>query len=190
MEEVKIIGENLIKLYWNIYGFAPCKLNSICELKSGKDYRYLNKGNIPVYASGGVIAYVDSFLYDKPTIILHTKGSIQNIFYVDFPFWCVSSSFYLIPNKNVVRLKYLYYYLQNIHLEKFSVSATVPGIKKTEIEKLIINLPPVNKQDEIISQLDAYNKLLNNNDKKETNLKIQYEEYRNKLLIFKRKSNE
>lgn len=61
MKEVKIIGENLIKLYWTIYGFAPCTLNSICELKSGKDYRNLNKGNIPVYTSGGVIAYVDSF---------------------------------------------------------------------------------------------------------------------------------
>lgn len=182
--EIKTIIENIIKLRIEVYGYSPCCLNSICEIKTGKDYRHLNKGDIPVYASGGIIAYVDSYLYDKPSILLFTSGSIQNIFYINSPFWCVAKSLYLIVDENIVRLKYLYYYLKNIQLEKLSLSRTIPTVNKSAIEKLVINIPSLEEQDKIILKLEKYNKLLNNNNKKETNLKIQYEEYRNKLLNF------
>lgn len=65
------------------------KFSELFEIKNGKDYRNLKTGLIPVFASGGIISHVDSYLYDQPTVILNFRGSIQNIFYVDFPFFCV-----------------------------------------------------------------------------------------------------
>lgn len=62
------------------------KLGEICKIMNGKDYKHLNPGNYPVYGSGGIMTYIDTFVYDKPSVLLPRKGSIGNIFYVDVPF--------------------------------------------------------------------------------------------------------
>ena len=59
------------------------ELGKIAIIKHGKDYKKLQNGNIPVYGSGGVMTYVDTFTYDKPTVLIPRKGSITNLFYVD-----------------------------------------------------------------------------------------------------------
>jgi type I restriction enzyme S subunit len=51
-----------IPLGWEIEN-----LSSLIEVKYGKDYKHLNAGNIPLYGSGGIMKYVDKFLYDKPS---------------------------------------------------------------------------------------------------------------------------
>lgn len=69
------------------------KLSEILTIKNGKDYKEFNLGSIPVYGSGGIIAYIDTFVYDKPSVLLPRKGSIDKIYYVDTPFWTVDTIF-------------------------------------------------------------------------------------------------
>ena len=33
--------------------------------KNGRDYKHLGKGNVPVYGSGGIMTYVDTYVYNK-----------------------------------------------------------------------------------------------------------------------------
>ena len=44
-------------------------LGSVLEVKYGKDHKKLADGNIPLYGSGGIMRYVDNFLYDKESIL-------------------------------------------------------------------------------------------------------------------------
>ena len=69
------------------------QLIDVLKIKNGSDYKKFPVGNIPVYGSGGVIAYIDQFAYDKPSVLIPRKGSIDKLYYVDTPFWTVDTIF-------------------------------------------------------------------------------------------------
>ena len=89
-----------------------CVLSDIATIKNGKDYKHLSEGGYPVYGSGGVMKYVDQYVYDKPSVLIPRKGSLSNLFYLDEPFWNVDTVFYTEINENKVVPKYLYYLLK------------------------------------------------------------------------------
>lgn len=66
-------------------GVVYKKLGDIAIIKNGRDYKHLGRGNIPVYGSGGIMSYVDAYVYEKPTVLIPRKGSLGNVFYVLHP---------------------------------------------------------------------------------------------------------
>ena len=59
------------------------QLEEVVTIKNGKDWKKLGQGNIPVYGSGGEMGvFVDKYSYDKPTVLIPRKGSIDNVFYL------------------------------------------------------------------------------------------------------------
>ena len=92
-------------------------LQEILEIKNGSDYKRFGEGQYPVYGSGGVMTYIDNFIYDKPSVLIPRKGSLNNLFYVETPFWTVDTIFYTIIDTTKVVPKFVFYYLQNQHLE-------------------------------------------------------------------------
>lgn len=72
------------------------KLEELIEIKYGKDHKDLPNGIVPVYGSGGIMRYVDKALYDKESVLIPRKGSLNNIIYIDTPFWSVDTMFYTI----------------------------------------------------------------------------------------------
>ena len=58
-------------------------LGEVATIKNGKDYKHLKEGDVPVYGSGGIMTYVDTAVYSKPTVLIPRKGSLNNLFYVD-----------------------------------------------------------------------------------------------------------
>ncbi|EQB98637.1 type I restriction endonuclease subunit S [Photorhabdus temperata] len=55
-------------------------LEQVAKIKHGKDWKRLNSGDIPVYGSGGIMGYVDTYSYNKPTVLIPRKGSIKKYF--------------------------------------------------------------------------------------------------------------
>lgn len=74
-------------------GVEDKALKDILTIKNGSDYKTFPTGDIPVYGSGGIIAYVDRFAYDKPSVLIPRKGSIDKLYYVETPFWNVDTIF-------------------------------------------------------------------------------------------------
>ena len=72
-------------------GGAKKKLIDVAKIKNGKDWKHLGEGDIPIYGSGGIMGYVDTYSYDKPTVLIPRKGTITNIFYLEEPFWNVDT---------------------------------------------------------------------------------------------------
>ena len=52
----------------------------------GKDYKHLNEGNFPVLGTGGVMGYVDEYLYSGESILIGRKGTIDKPKYIIFPY--------------------------------------------------------------------------------------------------------
>ncbi|MFN9860398.1 MAG: restriction endonuclease subunit S, partial [Pseudanabaena sp.] len=86
-------------------------LEIVAKIKHGKDWKGLNAGDIPVYGSGGIMGYVDRYLYNKPTVLIPRKGSITNIFYVETPLWNVDTIYYTEIDTLRIIPKYLYYFI-------------------------------------------------------------------------------
>ena len=77
------------------------KLGEIFKIGSGKDYKHLNKGDVPVYGTGGYMTSVDQYLYDGESVCIGRKGTIDKPRFIDGKFWTVDTLFYTHSFKGV-----------------------------------------------------------------------------------------
>ena len=159
-------------------------LGRIVIIKNGKDYKHLVPGNIPVYGSGGIMTYVNKYVYNKPTVLIPRKGSLGNIFYIDTPFWNVDTIFYTEIDTKQIEAKYLYYVLAKQHLENLNKAGGVPSLTQSILNKVKIPVPPLEVQNEIVRILDTFTSHTAELQAELQARKQQYEYYRNKLLSF------
>lgn len=132
------------------------KLEDLIEVKYGKDHKHLLEGDIPVYGSGGIMRYAEKSLYDKESILIPRKGSLNNVFYTNLPFWSVDTMFYT-KIKNNVHGKFLFYYLNSLDFASMNVGSAVPSMTTEILNNLELDLPPFKTQQkiaEILSSLD------------------------------------
>lgn len=159
-------------------------LESVAKIKHGKDWKNLSAGNIPVYGSGGVMGYVDSYAYDKPTVLIPRKGSITNIFYIESPFWNVDTIYYTeIDDKKIVP-KFFYHFIKTIDLLALDTGSGRPSLTQAILNKLQIPIPPLHVQAEIVRILDAFTAITAELTAELSTRKKQYNYYRDQLLSF------
>ena len=165
------------------------QLEEVVTIKNGKDWKKLGQGNIPVYGSGGEMGvFVDKYSYDKPTVLIPRKGSIDNVFYLDKPFWNVDTIFHTEIDESKLIPKYFYYFIEHYDLNKLSDNSTRPSLTQSTLNKLKLILPPLSLQNKIVKVLDKFQVLLADTkglipEEIEQRQK-QYEYYREKLLTF------
>ncbi|MFV0138767.1 restriction endonuclease subunit S [Empedobacter falsenii] len=131
------------------------KLGSVIEIKYGKDHKKLSEGNFPCLGSGGIMRYVDSYLYDDESILIPRKGSLNNIMFQDSSFWTVDTMFWSKIDKSKVFPKYLFYQLTLIDYENLNVGSAVPSLTVPVINEIEIQLPPLPEQKAIASVLSS-----------------------------------
>lgn len=148
------------------------KLGEIVDIKYGKDHKKLNAGRVPVYGTGGIMRYVDNYLYDGESVLIPRKGSLNNIYYVVGKFWTVDTIFWTIINKNIVLPKYLFYFLKRIDFEKLNVGSAVPSLTQKILNEIQIDIPSIEKQKDIIDKISVFERKINLNNEINTNLPI------------------
>lgn len=166
-------------------------LGKVAKIKNGKDWKQLQEGNIPVYGSGGIMAYVNTFTYNKPTVLIPRKGSITNIFYVETPIWNVDTIYYTEIDTDLIAPKFFYYYLKTLDLMKLDTGSGRPSLTQAILSQIMIPIPcPDNPeksleiQKEIVRILDKFSTLTAELQAELQARKFQYEYYRNQLLTY------
>lgn len=171
------------------YELKEITLGEVIKLRNGKDWKTLSEGDIPVYGSGGSMNIgVNKFSYDKETVLIPRKGSIDKIFYLNEPFWNVDTIYYTELDTKLLNVKYFYYFMKNIDLISLSINPTRPSLTQEIINNIKITLPPIEIQEKIVEILDKFEALTQDvsgllPDEIEKREK-QYEYYREKLLTF------
>ena len=164
------------------------ELSEVLTIKNGKDYKHFGEGNVPVYGSGGIMTYIDTAVYEKPSVLIPRKGSLDKLYFVQEPFWTVDTIFYTDINADIVEPKYIFYYLQKEHLEKLNKAGGVPSLTQSVLNKVKLPVPPLEVQREIVRILDNFTFLTAELAAELAARQKQYEYYRDLLLTFK--SNE
>lgn len=143
---------------WRFKGFTDAweqrKLGELVDVCSGRDYKHLSEGTIPVYGTGGYMLSVnDALSYDRDAIGIGRKGTIDKPYILKAPFWTVDTLFYAIPREKV-DLNFAFDIFQNIDWKKKDESTGVPSLSKTAINDIDV-LEPKHGEQQTIGQFFA-----------------------------------
>ena len=108
--------------------------------KYGKDHKKLDDGKYPVYGSGGIMRYVDKFLYDKESVLIPRKGTLNNVFYINEPFWSVDTMFYTEMKKENIA-KYVYFFVKGKDLNAMNAGSAVPSMTTEILNAIEVVIP-------------------------------------------------
>ena len=133
------------------------KFSDIVDVCSGKDYKHLEGGPIPVYGTGGFMTSVDEALsYDRDAVGIGRKGTIDKPYLLKAPFWTVDTLFYAIPKPDM-DLEFVHCSFLNVDWKSKDESTGLPSLSKEAINETIALVPSFNEQSrlgEFFSDLD------------------------------------
>lgn len=128
------------------------------KVNSGRDYKHLSSGNIPVYGTGGYMLSVNGKLSDKDAVGIGRKGTIDRPQYLKAPFWTVDTLFFL-TNCDGYDIEFIYYLSQIIQWKKYGEQTGVPSLSKNSIERLEVVVPKkIGEQKKIACALSSLDK--------------------------------
>lgn len=157
------------------------KFVDFIDVKSGKDYKHLNSGSIPVYGTGGYMLSVDRALSDIDAIGIGRKGTIDKPYLLKAPFWTVDTLFYAVPKQNI-DLQFSLSIFKKINWKKFDESTGVPSLSKTVINSVGASVPSYEEQQKIGSFFQQLDETIALHQRKLDLLKEQKKGYLQKMF--------
>lgn len=147
-------------------GWKVNKLKNILEVCYGKSQKEVETENgiYKILGTGGVIGYTNEYLWNKPSVLIGRKGTIDKPMYIEEPFWTVDTLFYTkINNENNV--KWIYYYLNNIDLKKYNEATGVPSLSVNNLNNIKVITPSLKEQEKIAEILSTVDEQIENTEK-------------------------
>lgn len=122
------------------------RLSDLITIKYGKDHKKLEDGIYPVYGSGGIMRHVERPLYDKESVLIPRKGTLNNVMYVNEPFWSVDTMFYTemkLPNV----AKFVYHFVKAKDLASMNAGSAVPSMTTDILNAMEVVIPSASELD-------------------------------------------
>ncbi len=167
------------------------ELGEVCVVNKGKQ---LNKtlltddGRYPAYNGGKTYSgRTSDYNVEENTIIISQGGASAGfVNFVTTKFWANAHCYYLLPDLKLVDNRYLYHFLKmkQSYLMDFQHGAGIPALKSDKITKMVLPLPPLEIQQEIVALLDKFTDYVTELTAELTDRQKQYSFYRDKLLSF------
>ena len=128
------------------------KISETLKIKHGRDQKKIQveDGIYPILATGGEIGRTNIPLYDKESVLIGRKGTIDKPIYMNSPFWTVDTLFYSEIKNNMVP-KFIFYKFQNINWRKYCEASGVPSLSASTIEGIRYNVLQKQEQEKIAS---------------------------------------
>jgi len=120
-------------------------IGEILKIGSGKDYKHLSGGEIPVFGTGGYMASVSEHLFEGETVCIGRKGTINKPFYYHGKLWTVDTLFYTHSFERVLP-RFVSYLFERINWLKYNEASGVPSLSKKTIEQIEIFIPSISEQ--------------------------------------------
>ena len=157
----------LIPVEWEIDD-----IQSVLTIQYGKDQKEVEviNGKYPILGTGGVMGFTNHFLYDKPSVLIGRKGTINKPQYMETPFWTVDTLFYS-KIKEQHFPKWAFYIFESINWNKYNEASGVPSLSTANINKIRIKKPSFIEQKQIANILTAQDKKIQIEEKNFEKLK-------------------
>ncbi len=153
--------------------FDYYSLGDLVKIKYGKNQKKVQddiNGKYPIYGTGGLMGYSTDYLYDKPSVLIGRKGSIEKVRYIEEPFWTVDTLFYTEVNEKIVLPKFLYYMMSLMDLSRYNEGTSIPSLRTETLNRLDFPIPNLDYQNRVLSILSSIDKKIEINEKINKNL--------------------
>ena len=120
-------------------------------------------GKYNVYGSSGNTDTHNEFLVEGPGIIIGRKGTIGNVFYEKNNFFPIDTTYY-IKESNEYDLKFLYYKLKTLNLDKMNSHSAVPGLNRDQLYSIKTKIPQTSEQKAIANILSTLDEKIETNN--------------------------
>lgn len=121
-------------------GWSVGRLSELITVKYGRDHKKLADGSIPVFGSGGVMRFADKALYNDESVLIPRKGTLNNVMYINKPFWTVDTMFYTNMNRPNIA-KYVYFIVSSKDLASMNAGSAVPSMTTEILNALPVVIP-------------------------------------------------
>ncbi|MDP0371661.1 restriction endonuclease subunit S [Glaesserella parasuis] len=148
-----------------------------------------NPGIYPVINSGKEpLGYINEWNTENDPIGVTTRGAgVGSVTWQEGKYFRGNLNYSVsIKDKNLLVVKFLYHILleyQN-EIHNLSTFTGIPALNASELKKLVIPIPPLDVQQEIVRILDAFTSLTAELTAELTSRQKQYQYFRDKLLNF------
>lgn len=141
----------------NEKGWEVKKLGEVCDIICGQDYKSVkdDNGKYPIYGTGGIMGYASQYRCPANSIIIGRKGNINNPLFVNCEFWNVDTAFGVVPNTTILTPIYFFFFCKNYDFTRHDVSVTIPSLRRVDILKIDVAIPPLSLQQEFASMIES-----------------------------------
>ncbi|MCH7612941.1 MAG: N-6 DNA methylase [Candidatus Marinimicrobia bacterium] len=140
------------------------KFDEVCTLEYGASLPKKNRivGKYPVVGSNGITGWHNEYLIDSPAIVVGRKGSAGEVTFIDSSCFPIDTTYYIKTVNGVeINFKYLFHILTELDLPALKGGAGIPGLNRNDVyEMRKIPLPPLSVQEEIVAEIDGYQKII------------------------------
>ncbi len=172
-------------------GVRYLSLGECIEIYTGIQFNKRDMSEVGTYPvlNGGInpSGFSEKYNEEKDTITISQGGaSAGYVNWMDCKFWAGAHCFVVKPDNDILNNRYLYFLLKNSEqvLMQAKHGAGIPGLNRDKVKNLIIPIPPLPIQEEIVRILDHFTELTASLQAELQARQEQYEYYRNKLLTF------
>ena len=169
------------------------ELGEVCKIADNKRKPIKSSlrvaGETPYYGANNIQDYVDGYTHDGEYVLLAEDGSASlknySVQYATGKFWA-NNHVHVIKGLDEVLNRFLFHWFRNMNFIPFLSGGTRAKLTKAKMLEILIPLPPLPVQEEIVNILDKFTELEAELETElEAELKArhkQYEYYRNQLL--------
>lgn len=107
--------------------------------------------------------HVERPLYDKESVLIPRKGTLNNVMYVNQPFWSVDTMFYTemrLPNV----AKFVYHFVKAKDLASMNAGSAVPSMTTDILNAMEVAIPPASVLEEFESLVAPMYRAMQEND--------------------------
>ena len=123
------------------------------------------QGDYPYYGATGIIDYINDYIFDEELVLVGEDGAKwganeKSAFIAKGKYWVNNHAHVLKPDNSLVNNSYIVNVLNNIDLSDYITGMTVPKLNQEKLLSIKIPLPSLEKQNQIVEELDAYQKVI------------------------------
>ena len=138
-------------------------LKEVISLEYGKPLKSGDRidGPYPVYGSNGIVGIHNQYFVEGPTVVIGRKGSAGSVTFSETACNPIDTTFYVkIKDPALLDIRYCYYQLRTLELDKVNVQSGVPGLNRNDAYRELIPLPPLEVQREIVAEIEGFQKVI------------------------------
>lgn len=144
--------------------YSVIELGDIIKLSSGNGLTSsdMKLGKYPVYGGNGITGWHSEYFVENPTIVIGRVGAYCGSIHISKPCsWITDNGLYVTEYlRNDVSQMFLALMLKKLNINKFAKVGGQPSVSQSTVKELKIPLPPLPIQEEIVAEIEGYQKII------------------------------